>query len=326
MAESLLNQNGWERSIKGWTIVDAAVRQQDVVCLLLREKIDHEKAAMMLDHDIPSRLVSISLSRARDTNQFSYVEFEDFSMPVLGVERIPGRQSLGIIAAKNLDGDVWPSGGYSDGPMEHIAKGQRPFTHRLKCINGYTYALCSARKIYKRIQDGKWELFADLPKLADHFAMGFRDLDAFSENDMYAVGGFGDVWHFDGVHWKQRGFPTNVQLATVTCAPDGLVYVSGEGGSLWAGRDESWKKIHSGSASIPWNDVLWFDGKLWLASDYQLRVWDGNELTAVEQNGKPVSARGHMDAYDGLLVVAGPEFVYGFDGISWQLLVAPYLD
>lgn len=127
--------------------------------------------------------------------------------------------------------------------MEKIAKGQSPFTNRLKCINGYTYAVCSGRKIYKRIQPGKWELFAALPELSEQqYTMGFDDLDAFSENDMYAVGGCGDIWHFDGANWKQLGFPTNAQLATVTCVPDGQVYVSGEGGSLWVGRNESWKK------------------------------------------------------------------------------------
>ncbi len=324
--EPVLNKEGWDESFKGWLILDTAIREGNIICFMVRKKFEPEKMSMMLDHDIPTRIVTFPILRPKNGTQISYQELTGFNFPVLGVWRADNSLPLGLLAASNLDGEVWKTGKGFSGPMEQITKGKDPFIHRLKCINGYTYALCSTRKIYKRIQDGKWELFADLPKLADHFAMGFKDLDAFSDNDMYAVGGFGDIWHFDGVHWKQQGFPTNAQLATVTCAPDGLVYVSGEGGSLWAGRDESWKKIYSGSASIPWNDVLWFDGKLWLASDYQLRIWDGKELTAVEHNEKSVAARGHMDAYEGLLAVAGPEFVYGFDGISWQLLVAPYLD
>lgn len=327
MAEPILSRNGWESSVKGWIIVDAAVRQQDVVCLLLREKTDYKKASMMFDHEIRSRLVSISLSRPRNTPQQSHQGLIDCNMPVLGVERIPGRQSLGIVAAKNLDGDVLAMGGNVNDPLEQIAKGQSPFTNRLKCINGYTYAVCSGRKIYKRIQPGKWELFAALPELSEQqYTMGFDDLDAFSEKDMYAVGGCGDSWHFDGTNWKQLGFPTNEQLGTVTCAPDGQVYVSSEGGTLWLGRNESWKRIYSGGSSILWNDAIWFDGKLWLASDYQLRVWNRKELCTVENNGKSIYAYGHMDAYDGLLVVAGPEFVYCFDGTSWRYLVAPYLD
>ncbi len=30
---------------------------------------------------------------------------------------------------------------------------------------------------------------------------GFDDLDGFSEQDMYAVGGAGDVWHYNGEIW-----------------------------------------------------------------------------------------------------------------------------
>jgi hypothetical protein len=33
-----------------------------------------------------------------------------------------------------------------------------------------------------------------------------------------------------------------------------------------------------------------------------------------------------MDARDGLLVVASPEFVMAYDGKDWQTLVAPYPD
>ncbi|ECG4949256.1 TPA: hypothetical protein ML354_001766 [Salmonella enterica] len=327
MAEPILNRNGWEGSFKDWLVIDTAIREENIICFLLRKKIDLTEASQIWDHDIPTRIVTFSLLRARDGNQRSHQELTGFNIPVLGIDRINSHQPLGLVAAKNLDGDVWKTGRNLSGPMEQIAKGQSPFTNRLKCINGYTYAVCSGRKIYKRIQSGKWELFATLPELSEQqYTMGFDDLDAFSENDMYAVGGCGDIWHYDGANWKQQGFPTNAQLATVTCAPDGQVYVSGEGGSLWVGRSESWKKIYSGSSSVLWNDAIWFEGKLWLASDYQLRVWDGKELGIVENNGKPVSARGHMDAYDGLLVVAGPEFVYSFDGTSWRLLVAPYLD
>lgn len=196
----------------------------------------------------------------------------------------------------------------------------------MKCINGYTYAVCAYRKIYKRVREGLWELFADLPEITETMGMGFNDLDAFSENDMYAVGGRGDVWHYNGKLWKQLGFPTNAQLGTVTCAPDGNVYVSGEGGSLWIGRNAVWKRVHEGHSSVLWNDALWFDGKLWLSSDYQLRIWDGKEMHAPQVQGKPIPAYGHMDVWDGLLVVAGPDFAYGLDGLEWKQLVAPYWD
>lgn len=210
---------------------------------------------------------------------------------------------------------------------EFIAPGQWPMTERIKCINGYAYSVGSCREIYKRTDIGKWERFADLPRGGDNvFAVGFNDMDAFSETDMYAVGGHGDVWHFDGEKWMQMGFPSNVELGTVTCAGDGCVYVSGEGGSLWRGRESSWERIYEGNSSILWNDVLWFEDKLWLASDYQFRILEGKKLAPVTHEGKTVPIYGHMDARDGLLVVAAPEVVMAYDGKAWRTLIAPYFD
>lgn len=324
--EPKLNRDGWSGSFDGWLMVDVAIRENGVICFLLRQRIEPEKISLMNDHDIPTRIVTFSLLRPRSENQRSHQGLTGFNIPVLGVWRVNNTQSLGIVAAKNKDGDTWAMGGKNKGAIENIANNQNPFPTRLKCINGYTYAVCAYRKIYKRVRDSQWELFADLPEIKNTMGMGFNDLDAFSESDMYAVGGSGDIWHYNGNGWKQLGFPTNAQLATVTCAPDGNVYVTGEGGSLWVGRNDVWKRVHEGNSSVLWNDALWFDGKLWLSSDYQLRIWDGEKMHAPQENGKLVPAYGHMDVLDRLLVVAGPDFAYGFDGNTWELLVAPYWD
>jgi len=209
--------------------------------------------------------------------------------------------------------------------MEYISDGQKPFfPSKLKCIDGVTYAVCGFRQIHKRIAVGKWECIADLPLIDETLSMGFRDMDAFSESDMYAVGGRGDVWRFDGQQWKQMGFPTNAQLGTVTCAPDGKIYISGDGG-LWAGRENTWEQVCEWQSSVLWNDALWFEGQLWLASDFQCRIWDGKEMKQPEYpDGNPVPVYGHMDVYDGLLLIASPEFASTFDGKAWRDIVGPF--
>jgi hypothetical protein len=200
-------------------------------------------------------------------------------------------------------------------------------TYRVKTIDGFAYSVGGGRAIYKRTDIGKWTKIGEgFPQKEASSSQGFNDMDAFSASDMYAVGGHGDVWHFDGKAWKQMGFPSNVQLGTVTCAGDGKVYISGEGGSLWVGRESTWKSIYKGSSSILWNDAAWFGGQLWLSSDYQFRVWNGSELLPVTHNGELVSASGHMDVRDGLLAIASPTHVWTFDGQQWRTIVAPYLD
>ena len=183
-----------------------------------------------------------------------------------------------------------------------------------------------AQELARMANEGVPQLRTHGPRGERIEAVGFNDLDAFSDNDMYAVGGHGDVWHFDGNTWTQMAFPSNMQLATVTCAGDGKVYVSGEGGSLWVGQRSTWELLYEGSSSVLWNDVLWFDGRLWLASDYQLRTLNGRTLAAVEHEGEAVPAFGHMDARDGLLAVASPWSVMTFDGKTWRTIVAPYND
>lgn len=322
---AILDKPRWAEVFKGHEIVDVAIRQRDVLQLCLRRKLRNDETGMLMDHQIQTRIVSLFLDRPAGEN-CGYQELDGMGYPVLGVSRAPFPRPGGIVAAKNPDGDAWPHGG-GNGPMEKIAPGESPFPNRLKCLDGYTYSVGYPRLIYKRVAVGRWERFGEIPCPDSAVkGAGFNDLDAFSASDMYAVGGHGDVWHWNGAHWQQMGFPTNEQLATVTCAGDGQVYVSSEGGSLWVGRQSTWKPLYKGNSSILWNDVLWFGGRLWLASDYQLRTWDGKALQPVLRDGKPVSVCGHMDAHEGQLVVASLDVVEVFDGKAWRTAVAPYFD
>jgi hypothetical protein len=323
-----LDKKRWSEVFSGYEIVDVAIQDCNILQFCTRKRIPHEEASHLFDHDIPTRLIALFTDRAAGEN-CGYKDLVGMAFPKAGVSRKPFGFPGGLIASFNEDGAVWPRGSGLSGPLECITNGQRPGpgTRRLKCINGYTYSVGVFRKIYKRVNVGDWiPVNEGFPEVEAATEFGFNDMDAFSESDMYAVGGNGDVWHFNGTRWQQMGFPSNVQLATVTCAGDGNVYISGEGGSLWVGGKSTWKPVYTGSSSIMWNDILWFQDKLWLASDYQLRQLNGKGLTEVMHEGKPIPMNGHMDVYGGLLAIASPECVRSFDGTSWRKLVEPYLD
>jgi len=282
-----LDKNVWREHIKGWHIVDCAVRERTIVYLCLRKNIPQKKAMSMWDNEIPSQIFVLDLEGPG--TEFGLRSLEGYHKPLIGVARKPIPQGL-MVDRHVFDGQVSVLGGGEEFPDEFIALGEAPMTNRVKCINGHAYSVGSDRIIYKRTDIGRWELFAKLSEerhknfdIADY---GFQDMDAFSETDMYAVGGRGDVWHFDGKTWTQQGFPSNMQLGTVTCAGDGHVYVSGEDGTLWSGRLSTWRCIYEGGATIPWNDALWFEGKLWLSSDDQARIWNGKEMLPIIHNGK----------------------------------------
>lgn len=324
---AVVNKSVWNDVYKGYEIVGVAIRDRETLQTIARKSIAPDEASRLFDSQIPSRIASIFLLDPEDEN-VGYQDLEGFAYPKLGVSRAPFSRPGGLIVSANADGDVWPFGG-GNGPLEEIATGKWPGTARLRCLGGYTYAMGSAREIFKRVEVGRWEQIEGFPKLHDEDeirASGFDDMDEFSATDRYAVGGHGDVWHFNGSEWRQMGFPSNEQLATVTCAGDGNVYITGEGGSLWVGQHSTWRLLEKRGSSVLWNDVRWFNDQLWLASDYQLRVWNGREVIAPEHDGLPVLASGHMDAHDGLLVVADLWSVTTFDGQEWRKIVAPYKD
>jgi hypothetical protein len=325
--KNFVNKQLWLEIFKGWLITDCAVRDRDTISLCLRKKTSANEASSVWDSDIATTLVGLFMN-ATPPQDHAYAIFESgFHLPILGVSRSPFSHPQALLASKARHGDVWPRGSGLNGPFEYIHKDGDLFTKRLKCINGITYAVVTGRRIYKRVAVGQWvPLNEGFPKIKRSLSQGFSDMDAFDESDMYAVGGNGDVWHYDGKKWTQMGFPSNVELGTVTCAGDGNVYISGEGGSLWVGQKSTWKSIYKGSSSILWNDVLWFEGKLWLSSDYQFRIWNGKDLEPVLHEGKAVPMNGHMDAYDGLLAIASSEYVMTYDGKAWKTIVAPYLD
>lgn len=321
--QAVIRKEIWQETLQHYEIVDVAVRDRNIIYVSARKQIPHAQVSLMRDAEVPTRIIGIYLDEPRDGANWGRAEFSGMNLPVLGTSRRPFPHPSALLSAKNKDGDTFPFGSGLE-EMEQIAPGQRPIPNRLKTIGSHVYAVCAFRRIYRRTAVGRWESFGALPHAGDIFQLGFHDLDAFSESDMYAVGGHGDVWHYDGTRWAQLGFPSNVQLGTVTCADDGNVYISGEGGSLWIGRGQNWKKIHHGDASILWNDTLWFNDQLWLASDYQLRTWDGTKLRTVHNQGKPVTIQGNMDAHDGLLVVASRNEVMAYDGTDWRSLVTPY--
>ncbi len=326
MNPTYIGKRIWDECLSGFAITDCAVRSASTIALCLRKNVEHEQASRMWDHDIETRLFLAHLdSDGKSDDSFGCRFLTGYNKPRLGVSVTPLRQAL--LVARNNDGQVSVMGGGGKFPDEFIDPGKVPMTYRVKTIGGYAYSVGGGRSIYKRVDIGKWvKIDQGVPKIEVSTAQGFNDLDVFSDHDMYAVGGHGDVWHFDGNTWTQMAFPSNMQLATVTCAGDGKVYISGEGGSLWVGQRSTWELLYEGSSSVLWNDVLWFDGRLWLASDYQLRTLNGRTLAAVEHLGDTVAAYGHMDARDGLLAVASPWSLMTFDGHTWRTIVAPYND
>lgn len=208
---------------------------------------------------------------------------------------------------------------------------------KLVRIGTSIYAIGSGFRVYKRVNYQVWqEHSTSLPVPDGHVERKaealtrsfFRDLSGFSESDMYAVGGVGTVYHFNGDQWKQLPFPTNKLLYTVCCAGDGFVYIADFDGSVWKGRNEQWTQITHGGMSMPFLDMGWFDGRLWCASDYGIWVLEDDKLVlAMYAKHKPIppevavlSKRIDVSPDGTVMMVCGSRGAAIYDGNEWNVL------
>lgn len=242
----------WEKLFEGYYITGCAVRNKNVVYLCARAKNpDMSDRLDMFDVEIPTRFIALYpyLPKYNTTPEQAYgvTYWHEGGMerPGVGIALKPIEE--GLMFSQNEDGFVQPRG-LGDNTPEYIDKKHFPCTQKIKCIEGYAWSVGMGRRIYKRTDTGQWDkVDAGFPVIESNTDQGFSDLDAFSDQDIYAVGGQGDVWRYDGHKWNMCGFPSNEQLSTVVCAPDGHVYIGGEGGNLWVGRKIPGRKYMKGS-------------------------------------------------------------------------------
>jgi hypothetical protein len=162
-------------------------------------------------------------------------------------------------------------------------------------------------------------MFLEIPDKDKH--EGFHDIDGFASDDIYAAGGHGDLWHFDGTAWKQVPFPSNMTLESLCCAGDGEVYIGAESGTLFKGRGNRWKLIERNAMALPFRDMVWFQDKVWCTSDYGLWVIHKDKAVPADVPASVSVCAGHLSVGDGVMLLAG---IYGavlHDGRAWQPII-----
>ncbi len=316
----------WNENLKGWSIVDCAIRSRNSISVVARKCPTEEFRGW--DHEIPTRLIQVSTDEQSRKLSTGRASIENIGNPRLGVSLQPIAQNL--IFTPGEFGSVYATGSGQRGLEKITPTLESPGIKRIVCINGWAYAVGLLRQVYKRVEIGRWEKLPEDGLFTRGFSgespawMGFRDMDGPDERSLYAVGGHGEVFVFDGRRWHQCDFPSNEQLATVTVAPNGDVYITGEAGNIWLGKEDTWKLIHRGDSSILNRDSVWFNDMLWVSSDYQTRIVKNGVVGTVMHQGEPQWLAGHMDARDGILVIAGQQNVRMFDGDDWHWLIQPY--
>lgn len=309
-----LDESYFQRSFNKRWVYDCAV-------------IDRYHCSFILFNQVPEDDGNRVLGTVRfgEGGYWDASKYTGFVFPMLGVAPNLGKTSvmLGRLSGVAVHGDagdeMWPNIPKSPaGPVKTSPS-------NVATIDGKLY-VCAGWRHVCYLNDGKeWvsirNNLMDPPakKVTDY---GFAAIAGFSANDIYAAGGEGDLWRFDGQLWRQCQVPTNMAMESLCCAGDGNVYVGLQSGGLMRGREDEWEVIHEDRMSVPFKDMVWYQDQLWCTSEYGLwTVGKDGKLVNADAPSLATACAGNLSAADGILMVAGLNGAAIHDGSEWHRLL-----
>lgn len=220
-------------------------------------------------------------------------------------------------------GEVYVVGQGDDGDERPITTRRAAQFSAVKCIaGGHAYAAGSMRKVYKRSAPDKWlrpganSLAKDKGTAARH--AGFRDVDGYSEDDLYACGGRGDLWWFDGKRWFQQDCPTDANLEKLVCAPDGNVYITTNQPMLVIGHADEWRTVDVDIDGQMMQEIVCYGDRVLVSTDDSVFDVTGGVAKPVDFGLPKMTLYTHLAAGDGILVMAGQREAFLYDGSRWK--------
>lgn len=193
-------------------------------------------------------------------------------------------------------------------------------------VDGVLYAAGTQNQCYRYSdEDGTWHahdagLYAALDGQVDRMLLA---IDGHAQDDLYAAGWNGALWHWDGAAWRALASPTTAQLNAVLCGPGGQVYLAGSCGRLFRGTAaDGWTLAATaapaaGGGMVVFNAMAWFQGRLYLAAGMTLFVYDGTAMAACPVPLEGRHSFGQLSACADALWCTGNECVLVFDGNIW---------
>lgn len=314
----LITSSEYEGTFDGFCTVDCAVRDRNVFgfaldAIFTDDEVEEEQRNGWDRSLRPKRLITFFRSKPQG-GRCGATAFDQWGPLRLGAMSVPKSQFLlfeqhaqqvyaigsgqaGLEPPLNADNPARPRWG--------------PVT-RIKTFDGHAFVAGALRSFGKRLGTNQYASYSDaIPELPPddplYLRDGFSDFDLFAEDDIYAAGGRGDVWHFNGSAWRQIALPTDAWLKTVCCGADGMVCISGYEGLTFRGRGDRWTRIHDGGVYLGWQDMVWFEDRAWATNDHGLwTIQDGRVEFQNHLLDPAISVcSGHLYVNDGVMLMAG---------------------
>ena len=312
----ILTPYDYKKRFAGFGIRDCAVETRGVFYFVKLQDWDDSKPRPF-EEEMETRLTRLEMHGGP---QWRTTKLDGFSGLMVCGQIFPEAACVGVDrgaqvcnkARGPLEIESNIPGGGGHGPS-------RGGVRRIKQVNGWLYGAGGFRSMFRRVDRNQWVEVGPLPPDSNG-QVGFDDFDAFSETDIYAAGGKGDVWHYDGKAWHAVPFPSNMWIESVCCGQDGYVYIGAQSGSVFRGRNNEWKLIHKGDLSLPFKDMVWFGDRVYATNDYGLwEIKDG----VVAPSDAPIeitTCSGNLSVGDGVMLLAGHYGAALHDGTGWTRL------
>lgn len=192
----------------------------------------------------------------------------------------------------------------------------------VKTIGEVAVTAGMGRQVYMRESHAQWKAIdAGMRRLKpEGKPVGFEGIDGFNLNHIYAVGWQGEIWHFDGNDWTQKGSPTNQILTNVCCGSDGNVYACGRRGLLIVGYGNQWQIIDQKDTIEDFWGISWFNNKLYLSTMRAVYTLEQGSLVLVDFGDDIPLTCYDLSVGNNVLCSVGEKDVMLFDGNTWQRL------
>lgn len=316
----MLSKDEYSKNLGGYNIVGCTVRSKDAFIFVAQEdytKWPNWNGTPPDDDDLHQRVVPFLRTRPGG-QQWSMTQLNAFEGLSVAMTFDPKPQAV----VSGVRGFIY-SIGSGEAALEKDAPTRGGVT-KLKTIGQHVYLAGGRRTVLRRTAKDEWvQLTKQMPVAKGFTANGFEDLDGFSEADIYAAGGDGDVWHFDGKTWRQCAFPSNQMIKTVCCGGDGNVYISGIMGATFAGKQNTWKLVAEPNLSIPFKDMVWYEDCVWCTNDYNVWQIKDGKLELADMPGSTRLCCGYLSVRDGVLLLAGHGGAAFREKGEWNLIFHP---
>lgn len=320
----IFNKETWKKVGKGFLVYDCCFRDPDLQAFVLVENTQEDRPPL-------ARFLYTYNDEVDPKERYFVMQQEGFNY-----ERIACRPQVEneVIAV-----------GMGEKPLYYNAD-RCEVEEKLPCfldstvIGSFAIQICRVgdsliavgdpRRAWKRIGKNDWQDLTAQLQLSKEILNGvatedtsWNDCDGISDSNMYVVGGFGDVWFFDGDTFSQCDFPSNELLYNVCCDDEGQVYIGGNLGRLWKGSHDAWELISEQEFTVNWRDIKFFKGHLFLGSDYGLwELVDGEVVPAnIPEKVRTCAGRCIDISYDkDYMLTGGSTGAAVFDGQDWKVL------